>query len=94
MSAVLAALPSVINERRRDMSYRNYLTDGVQAIAKNAATYLLPGIEDPLHYGVVLPLRWYEILHPKPAEQEKSGDEIAADVIKRAGLKVVRHEPV
>lgn len=89
MSAVLAALPSVINERRREMSYRNYIADGLQALAKNTATYLLPGIEEPLHYGVVLPLRWYEILHPKPAEPEKSGDEIAADIIKRAGLKVV-----
>ena len=86
---MLAALPSVINERRREMSYRYYLTDGIKAISENTATYLLPGVEEPLHYGVVLPLRWYEILHPKPAEPEKSGDEIAADVIKRAGLKVV-----
>ena len=67
MSAVLAALPSVINERRREMSYRNYIADGLQALAKNTATYLLPSIEEPLHYGVVLPLRWYEILHAKPA---------------------------
>lgn len=93
MSAVLAALPSVINERRREMSYRNYLTDGIQAIAQNTATYLLPGVGEPIKYGMFLTSRWYEMLHPETAkakEPEKSGDEIAADIIKRAGLKVVR----
>lgn len=92
MSAVLAALPSVINERRREMSYRYYLTDGIKAISENTATYLLPGVEEPVKYGLFLTERWHNIIHPgekKPQEPEKAGDEIAADVIKRAGLKVV-----
>lgn len=90
MSAVLAALPSVINERRREMSYRYYIADGVQAIAQNTATYLLPGVGEPIKYGLSLTSRWYEMLHPETAKSKvPAGDEIAADIIKRAGLKVV-----
>lgn len=32
---------------------------------------------------------YYSLLHPEEAEEEKTGEEIAADVIARLGLKVV-----
>ena len=77
--AVMAALPSLINERMNQEIYRIYITDSLQAIAGNTQKYA---------GGTSLKKRYADIITPKK-QDKRTGAEIAADVIKRAGLKVV-----
>lgn len=58
-------------EFNREEAYRIYITRSLQ---------LAPQMK-------YIPKPFYEIISPTPAEEEKSGDEIAADIMKRAGLK-------
>lgn len=58
---------------------RRYITDGIQMITQNTAggdkrLYLSIGYED--------------IINPKP-EESQSAEDIVADVVKNAGLKLV-----
>ena len=78
--AVLAALPSLVLERVNFEIYQTYVTDSLKAIAENTQRYA---------GGVVLQKRYVEIINSKPPDN-RTGDEIAADVIKKAGLKVVK----
>lgn len=54
------------------MAYRIFITD---ALYKDADHMIIPARK-----------RWYELIHPEIIT--KSGDEIAADVIAKAGLVV------
>lgn len=63
--------------KERETAYRIYITDGIKCIAENTARYV---------GGQHLTKRYIDIIDPKP-EDERSGDEIAADVITRLGLK-------
>jgi hypothetical protein len=58
-----------LDESKRDLAYRFYVTDALQNIPQN-------------RYN---PKRFYDILYPRP-EDDRSGDEIAAEVIRNAGL--------
>lgn len=55
-----------------------YLTDGIMAIAHNTA-----GLRDG---GQEMRTRWAELNAPK--EEEPNGDEIVADILKRANLRM------
>ena len=67
---------AAINERHRRENYEFYITD--------IAYVLLNGLyQNKLDFP-----RYYDILNPKPKD-ERTGEEIAADIIKRHGLKVV-----
>jgi hypothetical protein len=61
-----------INSDIRDWTYRHYVANSLRYLAKGEGEYLLPTL--------------YEALHPKPVDN-RTGDEIAIDVIKKAGLK-------
>lgn len=54
--------------------YRAYLTDALMAIAQNTCNFA---------GGSTMSGRWYQEQRPK---DERDGDEIAADIIKRLGL--------
>lgn len=75
--AVLAALPSLIIEKYHDDIYRAYITDALQAITGNTAMYA---------GGQTIQQRYYDIINKKT--DNRTGDEIAADLIKRAGLEI------
>ena len=48
----------------------------------------------PAGYGIYPSTRWYDAIQPKKREA-RTGEQIVADVIKKAGLKVVsKAEPV
>lgn len=66
------------NEKQRDMAYRIYLTDSLKYIAENTARSVSSD-------GKYLTVRYIDIIEPKP-QDNRSGDEIAIDVITRAGL--------
>lgn len=69
-------------QEQEELSYRAYTTDALQLIAENSARLSRDG------KGRYPAKRWAELIDQKPAET-RSGDEIAADVIKRCGLKVI-----
>jgi hypothetical protein len=58
---------------------RRYITDGIQMITQNTA-----GFDKRLY----LSIGYEDIIRPKP-EESRSAEDIVADVMKNAGLKLV-----
>lgn len=58
---------------------RRYITDGIQMITQNTA-----GRDERLY----LSIGYGDIINPKPVEN-RSAEDIVADVVKNAGLKLV-----
>ena len=58
---------------------RRYITDGIQMITQNTA-----GCDKRLY----LSIGYEDIISPKP-EESQSAEDIVADVVKNAGLKLV-----
>ena len=65
---------SKANQQAKDTAYRVYVTDCLKLIAENTG-------------NISLKLRYYDIIKPKK-EDNRTGDEIVEDIIKRAGLVV------
>lgn len=64
--------------------YRAYTAECARVCTENTAA---------LGGGKLMPVSYEDLLLRKAPQQDKrTGDEIAADVIKRAGLKVVRKD--
>lgn len=66
-------------DEAKGQAYRVYVTDALKCITENTAG---------LVGGSAMTLRYFDLLHPEKVDT-RTGDEIAADVIKNAGLKVV-----
>ena len=62
-----------------EKAFRIYLTDAIYAINHSISHGL---------GGSVMGKRFYEVLNPKP-EDTRTGEEIALDVLNRAGIEVV-----
>lgn len=58
---------------------RRYITDGIQMITQNTA-----GCDKRLY----LSIRYEDIIRQKP-EETRAAEDIVADVVKKAGLKLV-----
>ncbi len=69
------------NEKKRAEIYRIYVTDCLQLIAENTAKQC---------EGQYLSKRYYDVVHGdangSQSADSRSGEEVAADVIKRLGL--------
>ena len=65
--------------QQRDLAYRIYVTDCLRIISENAAK---------LCGGSYMKVKFADIINPKPVDN-RTGEEIAADIIKRAGIEVV-----
>ena len=70
-----------LNERAKTESYRIYVTDALRVVAENTARFAS---------GNYIKARYADMIEPKK-QDNRTGDEIVADIIKRAGL-VVKHE--
>lgn len=71
--AIISALPYVIEHNRNRMMYEYYVTDQLYYIRRNRS----------------LTNRYYDIVNKKnEVVDERTGDDIAADVINRMGLKI------
>lgn len=81
MRAVLAALPFLISKMVEEEIYRVYVTDCLKAVSENTAK----NVE-----GSYMTKRYYDLVHSKNHQENKTGEEIAASVIKDCGLKVVK----
>lgn len=80
--AILSALPVILKKQSLETTYRAYVTDALKIIAENTAKYA--GGSHPK-------VRYIDLVDPKPKDT-RSGAEIAADVIKKAGLTLVASE--
>ena len=67
------------NQHQRDFAYRIYVTDCLRMATENAAK---------MSQGSYTAARFYDIINPKPVDN-RTGEEIAADIIKRAGIEVI-----
>ena len=70
-----------INERTKTEAYRIYVTDALRVVAENTARFAS---------GNYIKSRYADVIEPKK-QDNRTGDEIVADIFKRAGL-VVKHE--
>ena len=67
------------NQHQRDLAYRIYVTDCLRMATENTAK---------MSQGAYTAARFYDIINPKPVDNRR-GNEIAADIIKRAGIEVI-----
>ena len=66
------------NNRIREKAYRDYTSDLLKIISESL--------------GCNIPYRYDDMIIKPDKEPEKTGDEIALEVIKRAGLKVKNYD--
>ena len=67
------------NQHQRDLAYRIYVTDCLRIISENTAK---------MGGGSYIAAKFSDIINPKLAGN-RTGEEIAADIIKRAGIEVI-----
>ena len=67
------------NQHQRDLAYRIYVTDCLRIISENTAK---------MGGGSYITAKFADIINPKPVDNQ-TGEEIAADIIKRAGIEVI-----
>ena len=65
--------------QQRDLAYRIYVADCLRIISENTAK---------MGGGSYITAQLADIINPKPVEN-RTGEEIAADIIKRAGIEVI-----
>lgn len=64
---------------QKEKIYWVYVTEGLRAIADNTMRFA---------GGTSIKARYIDLIDPKPQEN-RTGEQIVADVVKKAGLKVV-----
>lgn len=69
---------AAINNKHKEEAFRYYATDCLWLIA------------NAWYQGKPMKQRYYDLLHPKPVDN-RTPQEIADDIARRAGLKVVKH---
>ena len=67
------------NQHRRDLAYRFYVSECLRMIGENTAK---------VSGGSYMTAKFEEIISPKPADN-RTGEEIAADIINMAGIEVI-----
>ena len=65
--------------QQRDLAYRIYVTDCLRIISENT---------EKMGGGSYIAAKFVDIINPKPADN-RTGEEIAADIIKLAGIEVI-----
>lgn len=75
-------------KKQEEIRYKSYITDCLRILTENTTHFIIPGYGD-ITYGTYMKKPWYE--PKKKAEKEnqdnRSVEEIAADIMSRAGLK-------
>ena len=67
------------NQHQRDLAYRIYVSECLRMVTENTAKDV---------YGSYITSKFADIINPKPVD-DRAGEEIAADIIKRAGIEVI-----
>jgi len=75
-------------KKQEEVKYRNYVTECLRILTENTTHFVVPGYGD-VSYGTYMKQSWYEpkkkTAHTK--KDKRSVQEIAADIMSRAGLK-------
>lgn len=66
-------------QHQRDVAYRIYVTDCLRILTENTAN---------MCEGSYISERYADIVNPK-AVDNRSGEEVVADIIQRAGIEVI-----
>lgn len=83
--SIISVLPDIIMEQYEAERYRAYLYECIRIIGENTAGLVKE--------GKYLPTTYDEVIHPKP-QDNRTAEEIVADVVKKAGLEVRKSESV
>ena len=67
------------NQHQRDLAYRIYVSDCLRIISENTAK---------VGGGSYITAKFADIINPKPVDN-RTGEEMAADIIKLAGIEVI-----
>ena len=67
------------NQHQRDLAYRIYIADCLRMVTENTAKAVC---------GSYISAKFADIINPKPVDN-RAGEEIAADIIKQAGIEVI-----
>lgn len=70
---------SLFQKEQEDKAVKNYYAECLRIITENTAK---------IGGGSYITAKFSDIINPKPVDN-RSGEEIAADIIKRAGIKVI-----
>ena len=65
--------------QQRDLAYRIYIADCLRMVTENTAKAVC---------GSYITAKFADIINPKPVDN-RTGEEIAADIINRAGIEVI-----
>lgn len=76
---------SFFRREQEEKRYRAYVTDALKALTENTTHRLIPGVGE-VSYGSYMTARWLQ--EAQKPEDTRSGDEIAEEIIRRAGLKL------
>lgn len=82
---VIDHVASFFRREQEEKRYRAYVTDALKALTENTTHRLIPGVGE-VSYGSYMPERWLK--ESQKPEDNRTGDEIAEEVIRRAGLKL------
>jgi len=77
--AYIIALPIAIKERDVENAWRAYAGECLRLMTENTAK---------MGGGSYIQAKWADIINPKPTDN-RTGEEIVADVIKNAGLTLI-----
>lgn len=67
------------NQHQRDLAYRIYVSECLRMVTENTAK---------MSNGTYTAVKFEDIINPKPVDN-RTGEEIAADIIKLAGIEVI-----
>lgn len=81
-------IAAFFRNRNEELRYRVYITEALRVLTENTTHHLIGGV-GAVDYGTKMKDSWYTGRNPaKEQQDEKTADEIALDVIRRAGLRL------
>lgn len=75
-------LPTSLKRQCDHDIFMNYIANGIQMVSENTAR---------MCGGRYLTASYNDIINPKPVD-DRTGDEIVEDIVRKAGLKIVGQE--
>jgi hypothetical protein len=77
---IIRLIESEYQRQQEELAYRVYVTDTLRVLTENTAKFA---------GGMVIKANYYDIINKKNQQQDtRSGEEIVADIINRAGLEL------
>lgn len=77
---------SALSQFNKEKSYQYYVTSCLQAIARNTASLVNVYVEHKSLGCQYQEKSFYELMNPTTKTEEKTGDEIAEDVLNKLGI--------